>query len=49
VEVWQTSNRQWLRLGEEKKEAERKNKSQHENIMVYRIPLGDHKETTGQK
>jgi len=41
VEVWQTSNLWRLRLGEEKK---KKNKPQHENIMVCPIPLGDHKE-----
>jgi len=34
---WQTSNLRKLRLGEEKKE-ERKNKLQHENIMVCPIP-----------
>ena len=42
VEVWQTSNLRRLRLGEEiKKEErkkERKNKPQHENIMVCPIP-----------
>jgi len=47
VEVWQTSNLRRLRLGEEKKEERvtskfikkerRKNKSQHENIMVCPI------------
>jgi len=42
VEVWQTSNLRRLRLGEEKKkgkeeEEERKNKPQHENIMVCPI------------
>jgi len=36
VEVWQTSNLRRLRLGEEKKE--RKNKPEHENIMVCPIP-----------
>jgi len=45
VEVWQTSNLQRLRLGEEKKEERRrKNKPQHENIMVCAIPYGDHNE-----
>ena len=39
MEVWQTSNLRRLRLGEEKKE--RKNKSQHENIMVCLLQ-GDH-------
>jgi len=34
VEVWQTSNLQPLRLGEEK----RKKKPQDENIMVCPIP-----------
>jgi len=38
VEVWQTSNLQRLRLGEEKKERKRKNKPQDENIMVCPIP-----------
>jgi len=38
VEVWQTSNLQRLRLGEEKKKKERKNKRQDENIMVCSIP-----------
>jgi len=33
VEVWQTFNLRRLRLGEEKK-----NKPQHENIMVFPIP-----------
>jgi len=37
VEVWQTSNLRRLRLGEEKK-GRRKNKPQHENIMVCPIP-----------
>jgi len=38
VEVWQTSNLRRLRLGEEKKKEERrKNKPQHENIMVCPI------------
>jgi len=37
VEVWQTSNQRRLRLGEEKKAEERKNKLQHENIMVCPI------------
>jgi len=37
LEVWQTSNLRRLRLGEEKKER-RKNKPQHENIMVCPIP-----------
>jgi len=36
VEVWQTSNLQRLRLGEEKRK--KNNKSQHENIMVCPIP-----------
>jgi len=40
VEVWQRSNLQRLRLGEEKKE--RKNKRQDENIMVCSIPHGNH-------
>jgi len=39
VEVWQTSNLRRLRLGEEKKkEEERKNKPQHENIYGLPIP-----------
>jgi len=39
VEVWQTSNLRWLRLGEERKEEEeRKKKPQDENIMVCPIP-----------
>jgi len=39
VEVWQTSNLRWLRLGEEKKEKEgRWNKRQNENIMACPIP-----------
>jgi len=40
VEVWQTSILRPLRLGEEKKKKEerRKNKLQHENIMVCPIP-----------
>jgi len=45
VEVWQTSNLRWLRLGEERKKEERrrrKNKRQDENIMVCPIPDGDH-------
>jgi len=36
-DVWQTSNLRLLRLGDEKKK-ERKNKLQHENIMVCPIP-----------
>ena len=39
VEVWQTSNLWRLKLGEEKKKKEgKKNKPQHENIMVCPIP-----------
>jgi len=39
VEVWQTSNLQRLRLGEEKKtERRRTNKRQDENIMICPIP-----------
>jgi len=42
VEVWQTPNLRWLRLGEERKKErrrrKRKNKPQHENIMVCPIP-----------
>ena len=38
VEVWQTFNLQRLRLGDEKKERRRKNKPQHENVMVCPIP-----------
>jgi len=39
VEVWQTSNLRWLRLGEEKKEERRKKKKpQGKNIMVCPIP-----------
>ena len=34
MEVWQTSNLQRLRLGEEKKRRRRKKKPQHENIYV---------------
>jgi len=44
VEVWQTSNPQRLRLGEEKKK-KKKNKRQDENIMVCPIPCGDHKKS----
>jgi len=42
VEVWQTSNLWWLRLGEEKKEEEerRKNKPQHENIYGLPYSIG---------
>jgi len=39
VEVWQTSNLRWLRLGEEKKE-ERKKKPQDENIMGLPYYIG---------
>jgi len=38
VEVWQTSNLQRLRLGEERKKRRKKNKRQDENIMVCPIP-----------
>jgi len=41
VEVWQTSNLQRLRLGEERKkeeEEERKKKPQGKNIMVCPMP-----------
>jgi len=44
VEVWQTSNLRWLRLGEGKKEKQKKNKPQHENIYGLPIPQGDHKQ-----
>ena len=39
MEVWQTSNLQRLRLGEEKKERRRrkKNKPQHENIYMVSL------------
>jgi len=40
--VWQTSNLQRLRLGEDRKKEERKKKSQGKNIMVCPIPYGDH-------
>jgi len=50
VEVWQTSNLQRLRLGEErkkkKKEEERKKKLQGKNIMVCPIPYGNHNKWT---
>jgi len=43
VEVWQTSNLRWLRLGDEKKKKERRRKKPHgKNIMVCPIPQGDH-------
>jgi len=42
VEVWQTSNLRRLRLGEERKKEDRKQKPQGKNIMVCPIPLGDH-------
>jgi len=38
VEVWQTSNLRWLRLGEEKRKKKKKYKRQDENIMVCPIP-----------
>jgi len=38
LEVWQTSNLRLLRLGEEKKNKERKKKPQGKNIMVCPIP-----------
>jgi len=44
VEVWQASNLQRLRLGEERKKEERKKKSQGKNIMVCPTPQGDHNE-----
>ena len=44
MEVWQTSDLRQLRLGEEKKERKKKNKPQHENIMVCPIPYGDDNE-----
>jgi len=37
VQVWQTSNLRWLRLGEEKKRKKKK-KPQDENIMVCPSP-----------
>jgi len=39
MEVWQTSNLRWLRLGEEKRKKDRKKKKpQGKNIMVCPIP-----------
>jgi len=49
-QVSQTSNMRRLRLGEEKRR--KKNKSQHENILVCPTPQGDHnqyRETTNRR
>ena len=40
MEVWQTSNLQQLRLGEEKRKKEQKKKLQGKNIMACPIPQG---------